>query len=301
MAEERLTDDPLKKGLEDEFVDIVQEGLPEEGEGETYDEDLVGLTPTKLKAELDRRRAQEEKAQREKEKLLKGAAEKRLAGDFEAAGALYAQAALYGDRELCEEGIFACKTKEYTDISCFEDRETAAELHSADPAVRAQVLAKVGGDLRKTLEEDTKEALPLREKVETGKNARRGAFVANRNYYLLRVGIALAVFVLFAVGCAVAGTYIVRTKELTAPILTAVFGGLSLISLGVAVFFSRGLFLGQKLVRDNEKLSSTEDGARLEVLAARIDALTLALSEPEEAPGSALEETEPEEDLEETE
>lgn len=296
MAEERLTDDPLKKGLEDEFLDIELEGLPAEG-SEEYDEDLVGLTPTELKAELRRRRDEAEKAEKERERLLKAAAQKRAAGEFSEAESLYAQSVLYGGGEESERGIWACRTKEYTSAECFgESPETSAELPAAYPAVRSEVLEKLGDSMRDELEKCQAAAIPLREKWNAGRDSRRDAFRANRNYYLVRFGVAFALFVLFGIGCAVAAMYIVRTKEMTAPILTGVFGVMALVSAGVAVFFSRGLFLGQKLVKDNERLSATEDGVRLAYLENRIASFSAALEEPAsfiEESGEYEEEAEP--------
>lgn len=286
MAEERLSDDPLKKGLEDEFVDIELEGTPEELEGasedadENYDEDLVGLTPTKLKAELEKRRLQEEKANKEKKHLLETAAEKRARGQFEEAASFYEQAMVYG--EDCELAVWECRTEEYESIECFHNADTSHAFSCASPETREKVLKKVEGRIREEIAECEAEATPLREKVEAGINLRREAFRANRNYYLVRVLIALGVLVLFAIGAVVAGGYIFRTKDMVAPILTGVFGFLALASFGVALFFSRGLLAGQKLMSDNERLSATEDGARLVELQNRIESLTLALTEQED-------------------
>lgn len=279
MAEERMTDDPLKKGLEDEFIDIELEGLPEEAE-ENYDEDLVGLTPTKLKEELDRRREQEEKARREKEKLLKTAAEKRAVGNFEEAASFYEQASLYDDDDFSVD-VWACRTEEYASIECFEREEISAEFRNTLPAARTAVLKKLRGDIEERLATYKAEATPLREEVEAGMDSRRDAFRANRNYYLTRFLIALGALILTGIATAIAGSYIVRRQDLIAPILTAVFGVLALVSLGVTFFFSRGLFLGQKLVSDNEKLSSTERGSRLYTLERAIKALETALAEPD--------------------
>ena len=71
---------------------------------------------------------------------------------------------------------------------------------------------------------------------------------------------------------------------------------MALVSAGVAVFFSRGLFLGQKLVKDNERLSATEDGVRLAYLENRIASFSAALEEPAsfiEESGEYEEEAEP--------
>ncbi len=254
MAEERLTDDPVKKQRPEDGIFEV--------DGEEYDDDLVGLTPGKLEEELERRRLAEARARAERERLAAEAETKLAEGDFEGAASLYLKAAEQG-YEGAETGFWRAKTKNYTDLACFYDRRTARAFARAGEEAREDVLAHMGSEIEAEEARCEEIAAPLREKVYAGMASRRSAFRANRNYYLLRFAAAFGIFLLFAVGCAVAASFIVRTRDLTAPVLTAVFGGLALAGLAVSLVFSRKLFVAQKLVSDNEKLSSTEDGAVL--------------------------------------
>ena len=277
MAEERMTDDPFKPKPED--IDEAAEALGftmEEGD-ENYDEDLVGLTPSKLQEELEKRRLAEEKARREYKKLMESAANKRKLGDFAGAEIFYAQAAVYGDEGEAISGLWAVRTEEFTSTACFLRKEVAEEFASADSKTRARVLKQMEPKLRAELAEYEGEATPLREEVEAGMEKRRGAFRNNRNYWLTRFLIALGAFAVFAIACAVASDFIVRTRDMTAPIVTAVFGGLALIAFVFLVFMARKLYVAQRLVSTNEKLTSTESGTRLKELDARIALLTLAI------------------------
>ena len=274
MAEERLTDDPVEKKQPDLF----------EVEGEEYDDDLVGLTPGKLEEELERRRLVEARARAEREKMLSDAKAKFDAQDYEGAAAAYQRLAEQGDAEA-ETWAWRARTHDYADLECFTRRRQARQFARAGAEARQEVLSHLQEKIDAEISACEQEAAPLREKVYAGMEARRDAFKVNRNYYLLRFGICFAVFAALLIACAVSASFIVRTRGMTVPILTAVFGGLALVVLPVVLFFSlwgvlgaqilvlffsRRLYVAQRLVGDNEKLSSTDDGARLAALEERI-------------------------------
>ncbi len=259
MAEERLTDDPVEKKQPDLF----------EVEGEEYDDDLVGLTPGKLEEELERRRLVEARARAEREKMLSDAKAKFDAQDYEGAAAAYQRLAEQGDAEA-ETWAWRARTHDYADLECFTRRRQARQFARAGAEARQEVLSHLQEKIDAEISACEQEAAPLREKVYAGMEARRDAFKVNRNYYLLRFGICFAVFAALLIACAVSASFIVRTRGMTVPILTAVFGGLALVVLPVVLFFSRKLYVAQRLVGDNEKLSSTDDGARLAALEERI-------------------------------
>lgn len=267
--EERLTDEPIK-------LDSMLDGEPE-GE-ETYDEDLVGLTPERLDEELEKRRLAEEKARAEYEKLMSSAKERMDAEDFAGAEGFYKQAMLYERGVDAEEGVWAARTANFTSTDPFYQRRTAVQFAEADEEVREKVLAKLGPKLHAQQAEYEAEAEPLREKVEAGMESRRSAFAANRDYYLKRFLLLLPLLVAFGVTCAVCASYIVRTKGMTMPIVTIVFGALTFLWLIVVLVFARKLYAAERLVLDNEKRSSTEDGIRLDYLETRLRTLAIALN-----------------------
>jgi len=129
------------------------------------------------------------------------------------------------------------------------------------------------------LSDAEREAEPLRETVAAGQASRRGAFAENRKYYLVRTAVAAAVVFLMIVGIAVSAYFIVRTTTNIPLILTGVFGGLTFVSLVVALMVGRKLLVANRLCRENEKMGSTEDGERLEDLERTIESLKLYLED----------------------
>lgn len=281
MAEERLTDDPLKRSLEEGEL-----GLEDLGVETDYDEDLVGLTPTQLEEKMEARRRAAERAQAEHDRFFAEAEQKFAEGAFGEAAAFYEQAAFYE-----EEGgpsalkYWECRTSGFSDAEVFCDGGTAEKFCSAPSSVRAAVLEKTRAPLTALRDEADREVAPLREAVYGGMESRRDAFRKNRNYYLVRFLTALAVLLCMGIACGVAASFIIRTRGLAAPVCTAVFGGVAAAAFAVTVVFARGLVSAQRLVHDNEELSATEDGARLQALEARIRAADLALSGPAETDG----------------
>ncbi len=264
MAEERLTDDPVESKTPELY----------EVEGEAYDEDLVGLAPGKLEEELERRRLIEARARAEREKALAKAHAHMEQGDFAGAAEACKDLAEEGDEEA-ETLFWRAKTKGYSDLESLLDRRTAKKFAGAGEGAREALLADMGMAIDAELTACGQEAAPLREKVYAGIEGRREAFRNNRNYYLIRFGILFGVFLVQLIACIVCATFIVRTRGAVVPVLTAVFGVLSVAALAVMLFFAHKLYVAQKLVGDNEKLSSTEDGARLATLEERIALLTL--------------------------
>ena len=265
MAEERLTDDPVESKTPELY----------EVEGEAYDEDLVGLTPGKLEEELERRRLIEARARAEREKVLSETRKKLEEGDFAGAEAVCSKLASEGDPEA-ETLLWCARTHGHSDIETLCDRRTALQFARAGEEARRAVLGQMGPSIEAEIARCEEAAAPLREKVYAGMEARRDAFRANRNYYLLRFGIVFGVFLALLIACIVSATFIVRRQGILVPVVTAVFGGLALAVFAVLLVYMRKLYVAQKLVGDNEKLSSTEDGTKLAVLEDRISLLTLA-------------------------
>ncbi len=91
----------------------------------------------------------------------------------------------------------------------------------------------------------------------------------------------MASLALFAIATIVSSSYIVRTRSSVPLILTGVFGGLTLIAFVVTLVFLLKFTGASKLCRRNEKLSSAEDGARLEELRGKLECLKLILEDEE--------------------
>ncbi len=291
--EERILDDEesrrikLKRTAEGtDAVDALAEG--EDGEEiyvdlpeEEYDEDLVGLTPSQLQEELEKRERAAREAREESEKRTAQGAEKLAAGEFADAELLFAQALVCDmGNAAAREGLWTARTKNFTDDEVFF-REGVAEELGDDEEARAFVLPHVKEKFAALRETYAKEEAEIAPGVEEKQQTRREAFAANRKYYLIRFSVFFAVAVLFCIGAGISASFLLRTQSNVPIIMIGVFAGLALAAFAVAFVFARKLYVASRLYGENEKLSSTESGARLEFLRNRIRALDLVLGEAE--------------------
>ena len=126
------------------------------------------------------------------------------------------------------------------------------------------------------------EATPLKERVEAAQAERRVSFRNNRNYYFVRFCALFLLFGLMLIGVGVSVNYINRTREMIPVFLAIAFGALALLFMALWIFYIRKLLVAQRLCMANEKLSSTEDGARLKTLQQRLECLSLVLDGQDE-------------------
>lgn len=270
-AEDELAPENTEETEEEYLLDLP--------EGE-YDEDLVGLSPSELEQELEKRRKEAEEAAAERDKLLALARSALTKGDYAAAEPLFAQALLY-DPESKEagEGLWTARTRNFSDLDVLLGEEAEEDFSRANDAAKAFVRERVRAPFMEQRKEAEDRAAPLREKVDAAREERRGAFRANRSYYVLRLSLLLAALGLMLIAAAVSASYIVRTLSILPVVLTAVFGALSVILLVPIVLLARKVVVAQRLCRENERLSSTEDGAALEALEEKLQALSLYLGD----------------------
>ena len=282
----------VKKNAVGGVEDVTDELAPETGEEsedevflelpEEYDEDLVGLTPSQLQKELERREKAAEEARAERDRLLAAAEEYLAKGSYEEAEPLFSQALLYDPESArAGEGVWICRTRNFKDLEPLYELENAQEINYSVPVTKAFVRARAGEKLKADRAEYEAEAAPLEESFAGAQDERREAFRDNRNYYLVRFLACTVLFFLFGISAGISATFVYRTQEITPFILIGVFGGLALVFLVVGVIFSRKLLVAQRLCNENEKLSSTEEGARLSYLRGRLLCLKLILDDEE--------------------
>lgn len=262
--------------LEETGEEVLLE-LPEE----EYDESLVGLTPSQLEQELERRRAAEAEALAAFEALVQEGDEALAAQEFERAETAFAQAETYvfAEESDVSQKLWRARTREFSDEEAFYRAGYAEEFAQASPGAKAFVREQVASRLTAQREEYEKEEAEIAPRIESAQAERRGAFAANRRYWSVRFALSAALIVLFAAASAVCGGYIVRTKSNLPVIFTAVFAALAVLFLIVMFVFARKLFVANGLYRENEKLSSTQEGARLDFLRTRLHALALILDD----------------------
>ena len=98
---------------------------------------------------------------------------------------------------------------------------------------------------------------------------------------------------LFIIGVCVSAGFILRVQSAVPVALTGAFGVCAFAALVFTVYFMRRSVVAVRLCRENEKLSSTEEGARLAVAEDRLARLTEVLSA---APVGETDETAPAEE-----
>ena len=299
--EERILDDEearkirlkrTKKGETDavEDTETPAEEEPLEGEEEfvleipdsdEYDEDLVGLTPSQLKEEMERRERAKQEAKEEAVKLTQEGEALLKQGDFDKAADLFAQAVLYdGENEGAARGLWNARTKNFTDLEPLYDVDHAEAIEDNE-LQRRYVIEKAGAALERARGEYAKEEEALAPVVEGKLKERREAFADNLKYYRRRLLIFVWVFAACVIGLSVSATYILRTQSVLPVVFTAIFGVFAFAALAVSIFFLRKVFVASQLCSANERLSSTEDGARLERLRDRLYAIDCILKKEE--------------------
>lgn len=271
-------------------IDAVEEGEETEAElsldfGE-FDEDLAGLSPEETEAALKKREKAKEAARAEGAKLVEEGERLLRSKCYPEAEPYFSQAVLYDpDLARAREAVWICRTENYTNTEVFYRPKAAMEFAETDEKTKAAVFAKLAEKLKREQAEYETEKKAIEEGVLAAQSTRRKAFRKNRNYYLVRFSIVICFFALFLCAALVSVYFITRSRSNLPIVLAGSFGGAALISLLVLVLFARGLYGAQRLCRENEKLSSTEDGARLETLRERLDCLDLVFGVKAEQEG----------------
>lgn len=261
-----------------EVQDEEEEVVLEFPDGE-YDEDLVGLTPAQLKEELARRERAKREALDAQTKLMAEGEEKLQEKAYADAEIFFAQALVYGENAQASERLWRARTHDFSDTESFYEKTNAEEFALLPEDVRGCVLDRMKERLQTERAEYEAEATPLKEEVESAIASRRGPFLANKAYYLLRFRICLFAFVLCIVGAVISASMIYSTEGMLPVWIAIGFGAAALVCLGLTIAFLRKLFEARRLCVQNDTLSSTEEGARLEYLNGRLECLNLVLGE----------------------
>ena len=261
-----------------EVQDEEEEVVLEFPDGE-YDEDLVGLTPAQLKEELARRERAKREALDAQTKLMAEGEEKLQEKAYADAEIFFAQALVYGENAQASERLWRARTHDFSDTESFYEKTNAEEFALLPEDVRGCVLDRMKERLQTERVEYEAEATPLKEEVESAIAARRGPFLANKAYYLFRFRICLFAFVLCIVGAVISASMIYSTEGMLPVWIAIGFGAAALVCLGLTIAFLRKLFEARRLCVQNDTLSSTEEGARLEYLNERLECLNLVLGE----------------------
>ena len=293
--EERIIDDEYGRGIrlkkaKDGYVDVTDE-LAEKGEkaeetGAEYegeevafefpmldsdedDEELVGLTPEEAAA-LKKQKAEAAAFRKaEYERLCKEGEELLTTGSFKAAELKF-EKALDLDEEATDAsvGYWRAKTSDFAEPDVLADEYVEAGIESLeyDLGYKATdiIREKYRGAFEKRYEELLSEERPLASEVGAKQESRRAAIKARLKRSFLGFLLSAVPTAALAVLTIVLGLQNFTTRENTYILPTILCGA------GFAVVFIAFILLTNKWINDmriyraNERLSSTEEGARLE-------------------------------------
>ncbi len=291
MAEERIIDEEYGRGVKlrktkDGYVDVTDglaEEETEEGAEEVSfefpvmddedDEDLVGLSTEealalkKQKAEAaERRRAEYEQTVADGNALLASA-------DFEAAEKKFEEALQLDEIATdASVGYWRAKTENFQKPEVLVDEYLEEGMASMQYDLGFEAVEIIKKEHRavfeskfKALEEEEK---PLAQVVE-GKQTARRAILKERLKKSMIAFIAAAVPMLVcAILTIVFGCKIPTVRDNRYIPVTIALGALSLIIFIVLIFFANKFLNAGRIYRRNERLSSTEDGERLQEIRA---------------------------------
>lgn len=287
--EERMIDDEYGRGVrlkktKDGYVDVTDAELEGDGmdgeeaeeavfefptfDADKDDEDLVGLTPEEAAAL--RRQKEEEAAQRKAdyERCCKEGEELLQTSSFRAAELKF-EKALALDEEATEAsvGYWRAKTSNFTDpdVLISEYVEAGIESLEYDLGYQATEILKkeYKSAFEKRVKELSEEEAPLAESVKEKQAARRLVLKERVKRSTIGFLAALIPTVAILVLTIVFGLSNFTTREDTFVLPTVLCG------VGFVIFFIAFIVLTNKWINDlrmraaNEKLASTEDGARL--------------------------------------
>ncbi len=262
------------EGMEDDEVTV------EFPDGE-YDEDLVGLTPSQLEEELEKRRRAQEEAIAESDRLTREGNALLAEGKYGEAAPLFSQATLYHDGNAEAAVGYACAvTQNFTATEPLYSEETVRELERLE-AGRQAVIEHLGERLQEEQRALSAEEQELAPRFEEKQAERREAFAANRKHYVIFASAALFALAVFVIATAISADNLLHTQSSLPIVFTAIFGVLSFLALSATAVFATKLAGAQRLCIANEKLTSTEEGKHLAALRGKLELLDALLAGPQ--------------------
>ncbi len=287
MAEERMAEDDLGRGVKlrktnEGYVDAVDGLVEDELEGEEItfaypeteeedDEDLVGLSPEEA-ALLRKQKAEAAQRRREEYERLLAEGNELLRSKSYHAAELKFEKALELDTPATEAsvGYWRAKTANFSAPDVLMDEYVEAGIQSLEYDLgyeAVEILKKEHQAVfQKRYAELKAEEEPLAVEV-NGKRAHRKAVLKERLKKRLWSFVCAALPLFACLLCtAVFALKINSVPENTYLYLTIGFGAASFALFFFFAFASNKLLNANRLYRKNEKLSATEEGARLQEL-----------------------------------
>lgn len=291
--EERMIDDEYGRGVrlrktKDGYVDVTEEPLQENEdeivtaeeiafefptfEADETEEDLIGLSPEEVEK---RRKEKAEKEAERRESYLAGVekANTYLASDdYENAAEEFKKAMTYSDEPTeASVGYWTAKTEHFANPDAFaaEYIDSGVESMEFDVGYHAleEIRRQYGERIEQRLAELKEEETPLKAEVEEKQSARRAYIKERLKTSGLWFGLSVVPFLACAILLVVFGLKNFSTPDNRYIPWTIAFGVGAFVFLIVFVLCANKWFNDFRLYRKNEKLESTESGARLAEIA----------------------------------
>ena len=286
--EERLIDEEYGRGIklkktEDGYVDVTDAALDEETEGEEIsfefpvfdededDEDLVGLSP---EAALELRRKKEEAAlaRRAEYDKLCGEGDKLLEkGSFKAAELKFERAMSMDEKAVeATVGYWRAKTADFDEAEVLVEEYAEEGTENLEYDLGHEAIAQIGETfhekLLKKYDAVSEEEKTLAEKVTAAQDRRRGVINARCKKTGIAFGIMGVVTVALLILSIYFGSMNYRVNDGSYIVPTIV-----MLVVFVVFFVAFGVCTNKfvnamRMYRANERLSSTEEGARVVLL-----------------------------------
>ena len=306
--EERIIDDEYGRGVrlkktKDGYVDVTDELAASKEEiedaeadevtvefpmlnGDKDDEDLVGLSPEEAAALIKRKEEEAAKRKAKYDETCAKGEELLCSGAFEKAEKVFEKALQLDElATVASVGDWRAKTQNFPDpdvlIAEYANSKDDSPIESLeyDLGLEATDVIKeqYKGALEKRVAELEEEEKPLAEEVEGKQEKRRSVLVERLKKATAAFAVTMLLFAAAVVLTVVFACKIPTVRDSLGYIVaTAVCGGLSLVTFIVFLVFTKKFIDALRMHLKNEKLSSTDDGLRLQTIRS-YKALYLAL------------------------
>ena len=286
--EERILDEEIGRKIrikktQDGEMDVVDElseldEEPIEGEEEyTFelpeyledDEDLVGLSPEEAMALRKKKQEEAEARRAEYERLLAEGEALLEEGSYRSAELKFEKALMLDDEAMVATvGYWRAKTENFTnpDVLMDEYVEEGYDSLEYDLGRRAveQIRMNYGEKFRRRYDELAKEEAPLRAEVEEAQARRRAVLKPRRARCFIGFLASAVPFIVLLVLTIVFGLKNFTVKDDSYFLPTIIVGSVALVAFIVFGVFTNKFINACRIYRTNERLSSTDEGARLE-------------------------------------
>ena len=286
--EERILDEEIGRKIrikktQDGEMDVVDElseldEEPIEGEEEyTFelpeyledDEDLVGLSPEEAMALRKKKQAEAEARRAEYERLLAEGEALLEEGSYRSAELKFEKALMLDDEAMVATvGYWRAKTENFTnpDVLMDEYVEEGYDSLEYDLGRRAveQIRMNYREKFRRRYDELAKEEAPLRAEVEEAQARRRELLKPRRARCFIGFLVSAVPFIVLLVLTIVFGLKNFTVKDDSYFLPTIIVGSVALVAFIVFGVFTNKFINACRIYRTNERLSSTDEGARLE-------------------------------------